>query len=66
MSERDVEKEMRRESRMCMRDSCNPATQARDQALLDEKYKVVKAREVDMFPKTSHCESVVRLELREE
>lgn len=44
--------------------SCNPATQARDLALLDEKYKVVKARAVDMFPQTSHCESVVRLELR--
>ena len=46
--------------------SCNPATQARDLALLDEKYKVVKARAVDMFPQTSHCESVVRLELRTE
>jgi 23S rRNA (uracil1939-C5)-methyltransferase len=44
--------------------SCNPATQARDLALLAEKYKVVKARAVDMFPQTSHCESVVRLELR--
>ena len=44
--------------------SCNPATQARDLALLSEKYKVVRARAVDMFPQTSHCESVVRLELR--
>jgi 23S rRNA (uracil1939-C5)-methyltransferase len=44
--------------------SCNPGTQARDLALLDEKYKVVKARAVDLFPPTSHCESVVRLELR--
>ena len=44
--------------------SCNPATQARDLALLDEKYRVVKARAVDMFPQTSHVESVVRLELR--
>ncbi|MEM9528825.1 MAG: 23S rRNA (uracil(1939)-C(5))-methyltransferase RlmD [Bacteroidota bacterium] len=44
--------------------SCNPATQARDLALLSEKYKVVKARAVDMFPQTSHCESVVRLELK--
>ncbi|MEM9260870.1 MAG: 23S rRNA (uracil(1939)-C(5))-methyltransferase RlmD, partial [Bacteroidota bacterium] len=34
--------------------SCNPATQARDLALLSEKYKVVKARAVDMFPQTSH------------
>ena len=44
--------------------SCNPATQARDLALLGEKYRVVKARAVDMFPQTSHVESVVRLELR--
>ena len=44
--------------------SCNPATQARDLALLAEKYRVVRARAVDMFPQTSHCESVVRLELR--
>ncbi|NJC26048.1 23S rRNA (uracil(1939)-C(5))-methyltransferase RlmD [Neolewinella antarctica] len=44
--------------------SCNPATQARDLALLDAKYRVAKARAVDMFPQTSHCESVVRLELR--
>lgn len=44
--------------------SCNPATQARDLALLDERYRVVRARAVDMFPQTSHCESVVRLELR--
>lgn len=45
--------------------SCNPATQARDLAVLSEKYEVVKARAVDMFPQTSHCESVVRLELRQ-
>ncbi|MBC6996124.1 23S rRNA (uracil(1939)-C(5))-methyltransferase RlmD [Neolewinella lacunae] len=43
--------------------SCNPATQARDLAILAEKYRVVKARAVDMFPQTSHVESVVRLEL---
>lgn len=44
--------------------SCNPATQARDLAILDEKYRVVRARAVDMFPQTSHVESVVRLELK--
>ena len=44
--------------------SCNPATQARDLALLDTKYKVAKVQPVDMFPQTLHIENVVRLELR--
>ncbi|MEO6882611.1 MAG: 23S rRNA (uracil(1939)-C(5))-methyltransferase RlmD [Bacteroidia bacterium] len=44
--------------------SCNPATQARDIALLDEKYKVAKVQPVDMFPQTHHVENVVLLELR--
>ena len=44
--------------------SCNPATQARDLALLDEKYKVTKVQPVDMFPQTHHVENVVLLELR--
>jgi 23S rRNA (uracil1939-C5)-methyltransferase len=44
--------------------SCNPATQARDLALLDSTYKVVKSHAVDMFPQTHHVENVVLLELR--
>ncbi|MDQ3191634.1 MAG: 23S rRNA (uracil(1939)-C(5))-methyltransferase RlmD [Bacteroidota bacterium] len=44
--------------------SCNPATQARDIALLDEKYKVEKIQPVDMFPHTHHVENVVLLTLR--
>ena len=44
--------------------SCNPATQARDLALLDEKYKVMGVRPVDMFPHTQHVENVVLLEKR--
>ena len=44
--------------------SCNPATQARDLAMLDATYKVVKSRAVDMFPQTHHVENVVVLELR--
>ncbi|MES2593278.1 MAG: 23S rRNA (uracil(1939)-C(5))-methyltransferase RlmD [Bacteroidota bacterium] len=44
--------------------SCNPATQARDLQLLDEKYKVIKVQPVDMFPQTHHVENVVLLELR--
>ena len=41
--------------------SCNPATQARDLALLDEKYEVTKLQPVDMFPHTHHIENVVQL-----
>jgi len=44
--------------------SCNPATQARDIALLDERYKVTAVQPVDMFPHTHHVENVVRLERR--
>jgi 23S rRNA (uracil1939-C5)-methyltransferase len=44
--------------------SCNPATQARDLALLDEKYSVEKIQPVDMFPHTLHIENVVQLKLR--
>ncbi len=41
--------------------SCNPATQARDLSLLDEKYKVQRVQPVDMFPHTHHVENVVLL-----
>lgn len=41
--------------------SCNPATQARDLSLLDEKYKVDRVQPVDMFPHTHHVENVVLL-----
>ena len=41
--------------------SCNPATQARDLALLDAKYQVTKVQPVDMFPLTQHVENVVQL-----
>ena len=44
--------------------SCNPATQARDLQLLDEKYKVVAVQPVDMFPYTPHVENVAVLQIR--
>lgn len=42
--------------------SCNSATQARDLALMKDKYKVTKVQPVDMFPQTHHVENVVLLE----
>ncbi|MBS9463772.1 23S rRNA (uracil(1939)-C(5))-methyltransferase RlmD [Flagellimonas sp. 389] len=44
--------------------SCNSATQARDLALLKEKYNVTRVQPVDMFPQTHHVENVVLLENR--
>jgi 23S rRNA (uracil1939-C5)-methyltransferase len=41
--------------------SCNPATQARDAALLKEFYYIVKTQAVDMFPHTQHVENVMLL-----
>ncbi|HLT06242.1 MAG TPA: 23S rRNA (uracil(1939)-C(5))-methyltransferase RlmD [Cyclobacteriaceae bacterium] len=45
--------------------SCNPATQARDVAMLAEKYDVAAIQPVDMFPQTFHVENVVLLTKRE-
>ena len=45
--------------------SCNPATQARDIAMMDKLYKVEEVQPVDMFPHTHHVENVVRLSRRE-
>ncbi len=44
--------------------SCNSATQARDLALMDEKYKVIQIQPVDMFPQTHHVENIIVLELK--
>ena len=41
--------------------SCNPATQARDLAMLDSKYRIEAIQPVDMFPHTAHVENVVKL-----
>ena len=41
--------------------SCNPATQARDLALMNDMYEIVAVQPVDMFPHTHHVENVVKL-----
>lgn len=41
--------------------SCNPATQARDLALLKDDYEIKKIQPVDMFPHTHHVENVALL-----
>jgi len=45
--------------------SCNPASQARDLAVLCQKYDITAVRPVDMFPHTHHVENVVALKRRE-
>lgn len=42
--------------------SCNPATQARDIALLAPVYDVTAVQPVDMFPQTHHVENVALLQ----
>ena len=44
--------------------SCNPSTQARDLALLNDMYEILAVQPVDMFPHTHHVENVVKLRRR--
>ncbi len=64
MHEKLVYKLLQMEAPVIVYVSCNPATQARDIALLDEKYNVEKIQPVDMFPHTHHIENVVQLKLK--
>lgn len=44
--------------------SCNPATLARDLAKFEDVYDIVEIQPVDMFPFTSHIETVTLLTLK--
>jgi 23S rRNA (uracil1939-C5)-methyltransferase len=58
-----VERLLEMEAEKIVYVSCNAATQARDLALLKEKYEVSRIKPVDMFPHTQHVENVVLLNL---
>jgi 23S rRNA (uracil1939-C5)-methyltransferase len=58
-----VERLLEMEAEKIVYVSCNAATQARDLALLKDKYEVSRIRPVDMFPHTQHVENVVLLNL---
>jgi 23S rRNA (uracil1939-C5)-methyltransferase len=64
MHEKLVKKILELEAGTLVYVSCNPATQARDLNLLDEKYQVMKIQPVDMFPHTHHIENVIQLKLK--
>ena len=44
--------------------SCNPASQARDLAILCQKYEITAVQPVDMFPHTQHVENVCALKIK--
>ncbi|GJM28700.1 MAG: putative RNA methyltransferase [Cyclobacteriaceae bacterium] len=64
MHQEVVEKIIRISPKKIIYVSCNPATQARDIALLVENYQIMAVQPVDMFPHTHHVESVVLLEIK--
>lgn len=45
--------------------SCNPASQARDLAILCQKYEITAVQPVDMFPHTQHVENVCALKIKD-
>ena len=45
--------------------SCNPATLARDLALLQDQYHLLTIQPFDFFPQTAHIECVACLERRQ-
>ena len=64
MHKKVVEQLLKIKSKRIVYISCNSATQARDVALLKEKYLISNMQTVDMFPHTHHIENILILELR--
>ncbi|GAC1417066.1 MAG: 23S rRNA (uracil(1939)-C(5))-methyltransferase RlmD [Flavisolibacter sp.] len=64
MHEKLLNKILEMEARVLVYVSCNPATQARDLAILDQKYQVMQMQPVDMFPHTHHIENVIQLKIK--
>ncbi|MEC9209148.1 MAG: 23S rRNA (uracil(1939)-C(5))-methyltransferase RlmD [Bacteroidota bacterium] len=64
MHKKVVEQILKIEAKRIVYVSCNSATQARDLALMDEKYKVTHIQPIDMFPQTHHVENIIVLELK--
>ena len=57
-----VETIMRAAPKIIVFVSCNPASQARDIAMMSGKYRITAVQPVDMFPHTMHVENICKLE----
>lgn len=64
MHKKVIEQLLKIKSKRIVYISCNPATQARDIALLKDLYLVSEMQTVDMFPHTHHVENILVLDLR--
>lgn len=63
MDERTVQAVLKHRPPRLVLVSCNPATLARDLALLAPAYRIRAVQPVDLFPQTPHVETVAALEL---
>ena len=61
MDERSVQALLRHRPPRLVLVSCNPATLARDLALLSAAYEIRAVQPVDLFPQTPHVETVASL-----
>lgn len=64
MHEKVVQQLLAIEAKRIVYVSCNPATQARDLAMLEAKYDIGRIQPVDMFPHTQHVENIAELILK--
>ena len=65
MDERTVQAILRHRPPRLVLVSCNPATLARDLALLSPTYDICAVQPVDLFPQTPHIETVVSLKRKD-